>query len=105
MILFLRVITLRGGPRMGWLKFGYTGKQALTRSVRSQGNLIEYAPMFVILMFIAESGGVSSFSLHYYDGRNIGDVHIGTNVQFKELSRQVVCNPLQHCEPLNLPSA
>ena len=67
-ILSLRVIALRGGPGMGWLKFGYTGEQALTRSVRAQGNLIEYAPLFVILMFLAESGGVSSFSLHYYGG-------------------------------------
>ena len=67
-VLSLRVIALRGSPGMGWLKFGYTGEQAVTRSARAQGNLIEYAPMFVILMFIAESGGVSSFSLHYYGG-------------------------------------
>ena len=67
-VLSLRVITLRSGPGLGWLKFGYTGEQALTRSIRAQGNLIEYAPMFMILMFIAESGGVSSFSLHYYGG-------------------------------------
>ena len=67
-VLSFRVIALRGGPGLGWLKFGYTGEQALTRSIRAQGNLIEYAPMFMILMFIAESGGVSSFSLHYYGG-------------------------------------
>ena len=67
-VLSLRVIALRGGPGLGWLKFGYTGEQALTRSIRAQGNLIEYAPIFMILMFIAESGGVSSFSLHYYGG-------------------------------------
>lgn len=67
-VLSLRVIALRGSPGIGWLKFGYTGEQAITRSARAQGNLIEYAPMFVILMFIAESGGVSSFSLHYYGG-------------------------------------
>ena len=40
-----------------WLHWG-TGAYP---SVRAQGNLIEYAPMFMILMFIAESGGVSSF--------------------------------------------
>lgn len=56
-VLSLRVIALRGSPGMGWLKFGYTGEQAVTRSARAQGNQIEYAPMFVILMFIAESGG------------------------------------------------
>ena len=39
-ILSLRVIALRGGPVMGWLKFGYTGEHALTRSIRAQGNLI-----------------------------------------------------------------
>ena len=45
-VLSFRVIGLRGGPDLGWLKFGYTGEQALTRSIRAQGNLIEYAPMF-----------------------------------------------------------
>ena len=45
-VLSFRVIGLRGGPGLGWLKFGYTVEQALTRSIRAQGNLIEYAPMF-----------------------------------------------------------
>ena len=40
-VLSFRVIALRGGPGLGSLKFGYTGEQALTRSVRAQGNLIE----------------------------------------------------------------
>ena len=35
-------------------------------------------------------------------GGDIGDVQIGTNVQFNELSRQIGCNPMQYCEPLNL---
>ena len=68
MVLSFRVIALRSGPGLGWLKFGYTGEQALTQSVRARGNLIEYAPMLVILMFHAASGGVSSFSLHYFGG-------------------------------------
>ena len=86
-ILSLRVIALRGGPGMGWLNFGYTGEQALTRSVRAQGNLIEYAPMFVILMFLAESGGVSSFSLHYYGGTFLlGRLMHGTCMGFMEKS-------------------
>lgn len=67
-ILSLRVIALRGGPGLGWLRFGHSGDDALPRAIRAQGNLTEYAPMFVILMFVAESGGVSSFSLHYYGG-------------------------------------
>jgi len=37
-VLSLRVIALRGSPGMGWLKFGYTGEQAVTRSARAQGN-------------------------------------------------------------------
>ena len=86
-ILSLRVIALRGGPGMGWLNFGNTGEQALTRSVRAQGNLIEYAPMFVILMFLAESGGVSSFSLHYYGGTFLlGRLMHGTCMGFMEKS-------------------
>ena len=63
------------------------GEQALTRSIRAQGNLIEYAPMFMILMFIAESGGVSSFSLHYYGGTFLlGRLMHGTCMGFMEKS-------------------
>ena len=86
-VLSFRVIALRGGPGLGWLKFGSTGEQALTRSIRAQGNLIEYAPMFMILMFIAESGGVSSFSLHYYGGTFLlGRLMHGTCMGFMEKS-------------------
>lgn len=87
-VLSFRVIALRGGPGLGWLKFGYTGEQALTRSIRAQGNLIEYAPMFMILMFIANGrrlfvfaallrwnvsvGSIDAWYLHGVHGDKLG---------------------------------
>ena len=66
LILSVRVIALRGSPVFAWFTFGYTGENALNRAIRGHGNLIEYAPMFFLLMFIAEQNGYSSLALHYY---------------------------------------
>lgn len=67
-VLSMRVIALRGNPAFKWLRFGFKGEDALSRSIRAHGNLTEYAPLFLLMMFIAENGGVSSHSLHYYGG-------------------------------------
>ena len=56
-ILSVRVIALRGSPVFAWFTFGYKGDNALDRAVRGHGNLIEYAPMFFLLMFVAEQTG------------------------------------------------
>ena len=67
-ILSARVIALRGSPVFAWFTFGYKGENALDRAIRGHGNLIEYAPMFFLLMFVAEQNGYSSLALHYYGG-------------------------------------
>lgn len=67
-ILSIRVISLRGNPAFSWFSFGYAGEDALSRSIRAHGNFIEYTPFFLLLMFVAEQGGHSSFALHYYGG-------------------------------------
>ena len=66
--LSIRVIALRGNPAFAWFKFGYGGENALDRAIRAHGNLTEYAPIFLLMMLIAEQGGFSSFALHCYGG-------------------------------------
>ena len=65
-ILSLRVIALRGNPLFKWFAFGYNDKKALERSIRAHGNLIEYAPLFIIILMLCEMGGLSASTVHYY---------------------------------------
>ena len=61
-----RVIALRGTPIFKWFAFGNDGEQSLRRAIRGHGNLIEYAPIFLILMLVAETGGLKETALHSY---------------------------------------
>lgn len=67
-ILSMRVIALRGNPAFAWFTFGYNGKNALERAIRAHGNLTEYAPIFLLMLYVAEQGGSSSFILHCCGG-------------------------------------
>ena len=53
LILSARVIALRGASFLKFFAFNNFGEKALSRSVRAQGNFIEYTPFFLILLFIA----------------------------------------------------
>ena len=57
LILSARVIALRGVSFLKFFSFNNFGEEALSRSVRAQGNFIEYTPFFLILLFIAEFNG------------------------------------------------
>ena len=61
-----RVMALRGTPIFKWFAFGNDGEQSLRRAIRGHGNLIEYAPIFLILMLVAEMGGLKETALHSY---------------------------------------
>ena len=65
-VLSFRVIALRGMPAFKWFAFGNNSEEGLSRAVRGHGNLIEYAPIFLILMLIAEMGGLKDNALHSY---------------------------------------
>ena len=65
-ILSFRVIALRGMPAFKWFAFGNNGEEGLARAIRAHGNLIEYAPIFLILMLVAEMGGLKDNALHSY---------------------------------------
>ncbi len=65
-ILAFRVIDLRQSPVT---KFFHSSdrkidENTLARAIRGHGNLIEYAPLFLILMLIAELNQASSVLLH-----------------------------------------
>ena len=66
LILAFRIIDLRGSPVTKFLHSDdrIIDEDTLYRAVRAHGNLIEYAPLFLILMLIAELNGLSSFYLH-----------------------------------------
>tara|TARA_B100001778_G_C18579510_1_gene626726 strand:+ start:246 stop:647 length:402 start_codon:yes stop_codon:yes gene_type:complete len=66
LILAFRVIDLRKSPVT---KFFHSNdrvvdEETLHRAIRGHGNLIEYAPLFLILMLTAELNGLASTYLH-----------------------------------------
>ena len=67
LILAFRIIDLRGSPVTKFLhsEDRVVDEDTLYRAVRGHGNLIEYAPLFLILMLIAELNGLASAYLHF----------------------------------------
>ncbi|MBW3527164.1 MAPEG family protein [Shewanella sp. NKUCC05_KAH] len=58
-----RVVKLRRGQKIG---LGDGGNSALALANRVHVNLIENAPIVLILMLVAEAGGLSAFYLHCF---------------------------------------
>lgn len=59
--LSLNVIRIR---RSDGISTGDGGNKLLARRVRAQGNLAEYAPVFLITLFLIEGGGTSGWAVH-----------------------------------------
>ena len=64
LVLSARIIALRGASFLKFFSFNNYGDQTLTRAIRAQSNLIEYAPIFLILIFIAEYNGAHPHLLY-----------------------------------------
>ena len=60
-ILSMRVIAMRRG---GGTSLGDGGNESLQRRIRAQGNLTEYAPLALILLFALETAQTSPVILH-----------------------------------------
>lgn len=60
--LSLRVIAKRRAP--GGPSLGDGGDPVMNRRMRAQGNLVEYAPMVLIMMGLLELSGQSGIGLH-----------------------------------------
>ena len=61
-ILSIRVIALRGNPMFRFFKFAKDNENSMERAIRGHSNLIEYSPIFLILLYLAE---ISSFNIIY----------------------------------------
>ena len=67
-ILSIRVIGLRGNPAFAFIAQGKGDDELLQRAIRAQGNLTEYAPTMLILLFLLETSGVADAKLHALAG-------------------------------------
>lgn len=67
-ILSIRVIGLRGNPAFAFIAQGKGDDELLQRAIRAQGNLTEYAPIMLILLFFLETSGAASDKLHALSG-------------------------------------
>ena len=65
LVLSARIIALRGNKTLSFFAFNNLGELTLNRSIRAQGNLAEYAPIFLILLFIAEYNGSHPHILYF----------------------------------------
>lgn len=59
--LSLNVIRLRRGAH---ISLGDGGNDVLQRRIRAQGNLAEYGPLGLLLLFLMETGGAGGLMLH-----------------------------------------
>lgn len=67
-ILSIRVIGLRGSPIFAFMALGKDDDELLQRAVRAHGNLTEYLPTMLILLFFLETAGVAGTKLHVLAG-------------------------------------
>ena len=69
--LSMRVIALRGDPMFAFLILGATPDDMLERAVRAHGNLAEYTPIMLILLYMLETlsaASVTQTKLHMLGG-------------------------------------
>ena len=66
-LLSLRVLDLRGSPVTKFLHKPnrVVDDKILQRSIRGHGNLVEYAPLFLILMLVLELSGAPQMQLYF----------------------------------------
>lgn len=59
-VLTMRVIKERGNSKVS---IGDGGDEMLIRRIRAQGNFVEYVPIFLILLVLAEYNGLNAYFL------------------------------------------
>ena len=66
LILTIRVLDLRGSPVTKFLHAAdrVVNPETLERAIRAHGNLIEYAPLFLLLLLLAEINQLNEVILH-----------------------------------------
>jgi len=64
-ILSTRVIALRGNPIFKFFKFDKDDENSMERAIRGHSNLIEYSPIFLILLYLAEMTNFNIIYIHF----------------------------------------
>jgi len=64
LILILLTIHVIRGRRHYRAALGDSGGPEMTRRIRAHANFIEYTPLFLILLGLAERGGLAGWSVH-----------------------------------------
>ena len=67
-ILSIRVIGLRGNPAFAFIAQGQGDEELLQRAIRAHGNLTEYLPTMLIVLFFLENSGETDTKLHVLAG-------------------------------------
>ena len=62
-VLSIRVIGLRGNPTFAFIAQGKGDEELLNRAIRAQGNLIEYAPIMLFILFFLEASGIPELAV------------------------------------------
>ena len=62
-VLSIRVIGLRGNPAFAFIAQGKGDEELLNRAIRAQGNLIEYAPIMLFILFFLEASGIPELAV------------------------------------------
>ena len=82
-VLSIRVIGLRGNPASAFIAQGKGDEELLNRAIRAQGNLIEYAPMMLFVLFFLETSGASELTVRLLgDGFLLGRLMHGISMGF-----------------------
>ena len=64
LLLTVRIFGIRGNPLFKFISYGNENEEVIHRAVRGHGNFIEYAPLFFILLYLAEIAGTHNHILH-----------------------------------------
>ena len=64
LLLTVRIFGIRGNPLFKFISYGNENEEIIHRAVRGHCNFIEYAPLFFILLYLAEEAGTHNHILH-----------------------------------------
>ena len=64
-LIFLSIKTIQN-RRSAKISFGDKDDNILQRKIRSHGNFIEYAPIFLIMLLLVEIGGLNQYFIHLF---------------------------------------
>ena len=76
-ILSIRVIGLRGNPAFAFIAQGSGDEELLQRAIRAHGNLTEYAPMMLIVLYFLETTALHLLGGSFLIGRLMHGVSMG----------------------------